>query len=118
MASDLRRLTADGSAVHSAEFIISSARLAELYECSALLRRTRMRSEEIVDEARALLAEAEERGDADRVATLREQLEEARGLYCKVLNGYVTLCAKITEERQEILQAHLERDRPGLSGAA
>ncbi|TMR95626.1 hypothetical protein [Nonomuraea basaltis] len=119
MGSDLRRRTADGSAVHTAEFIVSSARLTELYECSALLRRTRMRAEEIVDEARALLAEAEQRGHADRIASLRVQVEQARQAYCKVLNAYVTICRRITEERQAILQAQMERERhSGLSGVA
>ncbi|WP_336216420.1 hypothetical protein [Nonomuraea sp. LPB2021202275-12-8] len=105
--------------MHTAEFIVSSARLGELYECSALLRRTRLRSEEIVDEARALLAEAERQGDADRVLSLTEQLEQARRSYSKVLNAYVIICRKINEERQEILQAQMERDRhAGLSGVA
>ncbi|MEV4171926.1 MULTISPECIES: hypothetical protein [unclassified Nonomuraea] len=119
MGSDLRGETADGSAVHAAEFIVSSARLGELYECSSLLRRTRLRAEEIVDEARALLAEAEERGDAERALILREQLETARTLYCEVLNAYLTICRRINQERQEILRAQMDRDRlPGLSGAA
>ncbi|MEV0227923.1 hypothetical protein [Nonomuraea sp. NPDC050786] len=113
MGSDLRRRAAHESPEHSAEFIASAARLEELHECSALLRRTRMRAEEIVDEARALLAEAEQRGETDRVLELRVQLEQARGLYRKVLNAYVTICHKITEERQEILREHM-----GLSGAA
>ncbi|MFI7452038.1 hypothetical protein ACIBQX_31395 [Nonomuraea sp. NPDC049714] len=102
--------------MHTAEFIVSSARLGELYECSALLRRTRLRSEEIVDEARALLAEAERSGDAGRVLTLTGELEEARQAYAKVLNAYVIICRRINEERQEILQAQIERDR--LSGVA
>ena len=89
--------------MHTAEFIVSSARLGELYECSALLRRTRLRSEEIVDEARALLAEAERSGDAGRVLTLTGELEEARQAYAKVLNAYVIICRRINEERQEIL---------------
>ncbi|WP_188197030.1 hypothetical protein [Nonomuraea sp. SYSU D8015] len=119
MGSDLRRRTAVGSAVHTAEFIVSSARLAELYECSALLRRTRMRAEEIVGEARALLAEAEQQGDADRILRLRAEVEQARQAYCKVLNAYVTICRRINEERQAILQAQMERDRlAGLSGVA
>ncbi|MEV0383279.1 hypothetical protein [Nonomuraea sp. NPDC050643] len=119
MGSDLRRGTADGTAVHTAEFIVSSARLTELYECSAVLRRTRLRSEEIVDEARALLAEAEQHGDAERITALREQLEQARTLYCKVLNSYLAITRKINEERQDILRAQMERDRrSGLSGAA
>ncbi|MEV1167067.1 hypothetical protein [Nonomuraea sp. NPDC049784] len=113
MGSDLRRRAAHDSPTHSAEFIASAARLEELHECSALLRRTRMRAEEIVDEARALLMEAEQRGEVDRVLELRAQLEQARGLYRKVLNAYVTICHRITEERQEILQEHI-----GLSGAA
>ncbi|MFI7705688.1 hypothetical protein [Nonomuraea sp. NPDC049480] len=119
MGSDLRRRTAVGSAVHTAEFIVSSARLAELHECSALLRRTRMRAEEIVDEARFLLAEAEQLGDADRILDLRAQAEQARQAYGKVLTAYVTICHRITEERQAILQVQIERDRrAGLSGVA
>ncbi|MFI6602740.1 hypothetical protein ACIBHX_41350 [Nonomuraea sp. NPDC050536] len=92
------------------ESIVSSARLAELYECSALLRRTRIRAEEIVDEARTLLVEAEGQGDPGRILTLSAQLDEARAAYCKVLNAYVTICRRINDERQAILQA--------LSGAA
>ncbi|NBE94585.1 hypothetical protein FE391_16565 [Nonomuraea sp. KC401] len=119
MASDLRRRTADGSAVHAAEFILSSARLGELHECSALLRHTRMRAAEIVDEARTLLAEAERHGHADRVRALRQQLEQARRSYSKVLDAYVTICGKITDERQAIMRAQVEPDRrPGLSGVA
>ncbi|HEX4812333.1 MAG TPA: hypothetical protein VFV66_06225 [Nonomuraea sp.] len=119
MGSDLRRLTVNGSAVHTAEFIVSSARLAELHECSALLRRTRMRAEEIVDEARALLAEAEQYGDGDRVLALRTQVGQARQAYTKVLTAYVTILRRINEERQAILRAHMEQDRHrGLSGAA
>ncbi|TDE46254.1 hypothetical protein E1295_23505 [Nonomuraea mesophila] len=119
MASDLRRRTAHGSAVHAAEFIVSSARLGELHECSALLRRTRMRAAEIVDEARTLLAEAERQGHPGRVRALREQLEQARRSYAKVLDAYVTICGKIADERQAIMRAQVEPDRrPGLSGAA
>ncbi|MFC4013355.1 hypothetical protein ACFOY2_39435 [Nonomuraea purpurea] len=119
MGSDLRGLAAGENAVHSAEFIVSSARLGELRECSALLRRTRMRSEEIVDEARALLAEAERSGDDDRVHELREQYEKARSLYGQVLTAYVTLNDKIAGERQEIFRTQLRRERPpGLSGVA
>jgi hypothetical protein len=119
MGSNLRRRLAGGWAMNKSDFILSSARLGELFECSALLRRTRMRAEEIVDEARALLAEAEELGDADRIVRLRAQLEEARASYCKVLNAYVTICRRITEERQEILAMQLEQDRDsGLSGVA
>lgn len=115
MGSDLH----DGSAVQTAEFIVSSARLAELYECSALLRRTRVRAEEIVDEARALLAEAEQHGDAERAHLLRDHLEQARGKYCQVLNAYLMICRTINEERQEILGTQIERDRvSGLSGVA
>jgi RecA/RadA recombinase len=118
MGSDLRRKADDGSAVDSAEFVVSSARLGELYECSALIRRTRQRSEEIVDEARALLAEARQEGDAERVVLLTGQLEQARQTYAKVLNAYLILIRKINEERQQILQAQMERDRhdAGLSG--
>jgi hypothetical protein len=78
-----------------------------------------MRAEEIVDEARTLLVEAEQLGDADRILHLRGQLEEARASYCKVLNAYVVICRRITEERQEILQIQMEEDRnSGLSGVA
>ncbi|MEO3891077.1 hypothetical protein [Nonomuraea sp. B5E05] len=119
MASDLRRRTGDGSAVHAAESIVSSARLGELHECSALLRRTRMRAADIVDEARTLLAEAERHGHADRVRALREQLDQARRSYAKVLDAYVAICGKITEERQAIIRAQVELDRrSGLSGVA
>ncbi|WP_043624835.1 hypothetical protein [Nonomuraea candida] len=119
MTADLHSGTADEPAVQTAEFIVSSARLAELYDCSALLRRTRTRAEEIVDEARALLAEAERRGDAERALTLRDHLEQARGKYCQVLGAYLTICRRINEERQEILRAQMERDRTaGLSGVA
>ncbi|SEH00329.1 hypothetical protein SAMN05444920_11663 [Nonomuraea solani] len=119
MGSDLRRGTVDGTAVHTAEFIVSSARLTELHECSAVLRRTRMRSEEIVDEARALLDEAEQRDDTAHILDLRDQLERARTMYCKVLNAYLAITRRINEERQEILRAQMELDRrTGLSGAA
>ncbi|MEO3875381.1 hypothetical protein ABGB18_41920 [Nonomuraea sp. B12E4] len=119
MGSDLRGWMTEGSAVQTAEFIVSSARLGELYECSALLRRTRMRAEEIVDEAHALLAEAEQGGDAERVLSARDQLEQARAAYRKVLIAYVTLCNKITEERRAILRTQMELDRRSdLSGAA
>lgn len=111
MGSDLRRRMATGSAVQAAEFIVSSARLTELYECSALLRRTRIRAEEIVEEARALLAEAEQRGDAEQVIALTGQLEEAHASYSKVLNAYMTISRRISEERQEIVRAQVERDR-------
>ncbi|MEU4227430.1 hypothetical protein AB0F17_24305 [Nonomuraea sp. NPDC026600] len=117
MGSDLRGPRVSGSAVHAAEFIVSSARLGELYECSALLRRTRIRAEEIVDEARALLTEAEIQDDPERIVIRAAQLDEARQAYCKVLNAYVTICRRINEERQEIMQAQMERDRlTGLSG--
>ncbi|MCA2224605.1 hypothetical protein [Nonomuraea aurantiaca] len=111
MGSDLRGPRVTGSAVNDAEFIVSSARLGELHECSALLRRTRIRAEEIVDEARALLAEAEAQGDHERIVIRGAQLDEARQAYCKVLNAYVTICRRINEERQEIMQA-----LAGLSG--
>ncbi|MBF8190394.1 hypothetical protein ITP53_32725 [Nonomuraea sp. K274] len=105
--------------MHTAGSAGSSARLGELHECSALLRRTRMRAEEIVDEARALLAEAERSGDAERVVHLHVQLEQARHSYSKVLTAYVTLCRRINEERQTILGAEIEKDRQsGLSGVA
>ncbi|KAB8188819.1 hypothetical protein FH608_042845 [Nonomuraea phyllanthi] len=113
MGSDLRRRAPHESSAHSAEFIASAARLKELHECSAVLRRTRMRAEEIVDEARALLAEAEQHGDTGRALELTGQLEQARGMYRTVLDAYVTICRKITRERHEILREHL-----GLSGVA
>ncbi|GAA2215140.1 hypothetical protein GCM10009850_106070 [Nonomuraea monospora] len=119
MGSDLRSGTADGSAVHTAEFIVSSARLTELHECSAVLRRTRARAEEIVGEARALLAEAEQHGDMERAYLLRDQLEQARERYGQVLSAYLLLSRRINEERQEILRAQMDRDRlAGLSGVA
>ncbi|MEU8251513.1 hypothetical protein [Nonomuraea sp. NPDC048916] len=119
MGPDLRRRMVSGSAVHTAEFIVSSARLGELYECSALLRRTRVRSEEIVDEARALLAEAEQEGDPVRILILESQLDEARQAYHKVLTAYVTICRRINEERQAIIHAQMERERSArLSGVA
>ncbi|MGN9846233.1 hypothetical protein ACTMTI_49785 [Nonomuraea sp. H19] len=78
-----------------------------------------MRAEEIVDEARMLLAEAERLGDPDHILSLQAQLDQARQAYSKVLTAYVTLCARITEERQTILRAQMEQDRQrGLSGAA
>ncbi|SDM51843.1 hypothetical protein [Nonomuraea jiangxiensis] len=119
MGSDLRGRTADESAVHTAEFIVSSARLGELYECSALLSRTRARAGEIVDEAHALLAEAERDGDVERVLHVRDQLEQARAAYHKILVAYATLCDRITDERRAILRAQVELGRrSGLSGAA
>ncbi|MGI5268893.1 hypothetical protein ACQEUU_07075 [Nonomuraea sp. CA-218870] len=103
--------------MHTAEFIVSSARLAELHECSALLRHTRQRAEEIVDQARALLSEAEREGDAERAPELAAQLDQARRSYCQVLNAYMVICRRITAERQQILQAQLEADRhTGLTG--
>lgn len=83
---------------------VSSARLEELYHCSALLRRTRIRAEEIVDEARAMLAEAEREGDPGRIVMFSTQLEEARSAYRRVLDAYVTICRRINQERQAILQ--------------
>ncbi|WP_049563204.1 hypothetical protein [Nonomuraea sp. SBT364] len=119
METDLRRTASNGSAVHTAEFIVSSARLGELFECSALLRRTRQRAEQIVEEAGELLAEALREGDTGRAQRLGEQLEEARRSYAKVLNAYMILSRRISDERQEILQAQIERDRHAdLSGAA
>ncbi|MEV0197331.1 hypothetical protein [Nonomuraea sp. NPDC050691] len=115
MASDLRRHGETGSAVRTAELIVSSARLRELSECSALLRRTRLRAEEIVEEARALLAEAEGQGDPDRILALSGQLDQARQAYFKVVNAYVTICRRINEERQEIDSAHLALVRRGLT---
>ncbi|WP_327087779.1 hypothetical protein OIE66_36495 [Nonomuraea sp. NBC_01738] len=107
MESNLRMQSTTGSAVKTAELIVSSARLQELYECSALLRRTRHRAEEIVEEARMRLAEAEREGDAERVYTLSGQLDEARAAYCKVLNAYVAICRRINEERQDITTGDL-----------
>ncbi|MCF6472811.1 hypothetical protein FAF44_31100 [Nonomuraea sp. MG754425] len=119
MGSDLRSGTAGGSAVHTAEFIVSSARLAELHQCSAVLRRTRARAEEIVDEARTLLAEAERHGDVAGVLMLRGQFEEARERYGQVLSAYLLLSRRINEERQDILRIQIDRDRlTRLSGAA
>ncbi|WP_113705395.1 hypothetical protein [Nonomuraea lactucae] len=119
MASDLHRERAPGSVVHAAEHIVSTARLAELHECSALLRRTRMRAEEIVDEAHARYAEARLQGDPVRTLALGAQLDEARQAYLKVLNAYVVICDKISKERQEIVYAQMEFHRPtGLSGVA
>ncbi|MFG3442493.1 hypothetical protein ACGF0J_35075 [Nonomuraea sp. NPDC047897] len=119
MASDLRRHGSTDSAVRAAELIVSSARLAELHECSALLRRTRMRAEEIVEEARALLAEAELHGDPVRILALGAQLDEARQSYSKVLTAYVALCRRINAERQDIMQAQMRDGRSaGLSGVA
>ncbi|MEV4292627.1 hypothetical protein AB0K40_44575 [Nonomuraea bangladeshensis] len=94
--------------------------MTELHECSALLRRTRKRAEEIVAEARALLAEAELGGDAERILALRADAERARQSYCKVLNAYVAICGRITEERRAIVEEQFARDsrRQGLSGVA
>ncbi|MGW2145066.1 hypothetical protein ACWCOT_12215 [Nonomuraea bangladeshensis] len=93
--------------------------MTELHECSALLRRTRKRAEEIVAEARALLAEAELGGDAERILALRADVERARQSYCKVLNAYVAICGRITEERRAIVEEQFARDsRQGLSGVA
>ncbi|MEU5868636.1 MULTISPECIES: hypothetical protein [unclassified Nonomuraea] len=123
MASNLRWHRAGGMTMSKSDFARSSARLTELFQCSAMLRRTRMRAEEIVDEARALLAEAEaeELADPDRIERLRTQLEQARASYSKVLTAYVTLCRRINEERQEILamQMEMELNRDsGLPGVA
>ncbi|MER7505554.1 hypothetical protein [Nonomuraea pusilla] len=119
MASDLRRWAARGSVVRSAEFIVASARLGELHECSVLLRRTRLRAEEIVDEARRLLTEAEERGDTERAAALRVQLEAAVKAYHQVLDAYATICQKIDAERLAILRTRVTPDRDeGLSGVS
>ncbi|MGW0485948.1 hypothetical protein [Nonomuraea sp. NPDC003214] len=119
METDLRRTAGNGSAVHTAEFIVSSARLGELFECSEVLRRTRQRAEQIVDDAGAMLAEARREGDADRALMLAEQLDEARRSYAKVLKAYMILTRRISDERQEILQAQIERDKHAdLSGAA
>ncbi|MEU4579418.1 MULTISPECIES: hypothetical protein [Nonomuraea] len=119
METDLRRTAGNGSAVHTAEFIVSSARLGELFECSEVLRRTRQRAEQIVDDAGAMLAEARREGDADRALMLAEQLDEARRSYAKVLEAYMILTRRISDERQEILQAQIERDKHAdLSGAA
>ncbi|MFG1619443.1 hypothetical protein ACGFI3_42390 [Nonomuraea wenchangensis] len=94
--------------------------MTELHECSALLRRTRKRAEEIVREAGALLAEAELSGDAERVLALRADVEQARQAYCKVLNAYVAICGRITEERQAIVEEQFARAsrHQGLSGVA
>ncbi|MFI6922097.1 hypothetical protein ACIBIZ_19305 [Nonomuraea spiralis] len=123
MGSNLRWHWAGGTAMNKSEFTRSSVRLAELFQCSAMLRRTRMRAEEIVDEARSLLVEAEaaEIADPDRIERLRGQLEEARASYSKVLTAYVTLCRRINEERQEILAMQMEMElnhNSGLPGVA
>ncbi|GGT33022.1 hypothetical protein ACFFV7_33590 [Nonomuraea spiralis] len=123
MGSNLRWHWAGGTAMSKSEFTRSSVRLAELFQCSAMLRRTRMRAEEIVDEARSLLVEAEsaEIADPDRIERLRGQLEEARASYSKVLTAYVTLCRRINEERQEILAMQMEMElnrNSGLPGVA
>ncbi|GAA2309022.1 hypothetical protein GCM10010149_68960 [Nonomuraea roseoviolacea subsp. roseoviolacea] len=115
MASDLRRHGETGSAVRAAELIVSSARLRELSECSAVLRRTRLRAEEIVKEARDLLAEAERQGDPDRILALSAQLDEARRAYRKVVDAYLTICRRIREERQEIDRARMTLVRHGLT---
>lgn len=115
MGFDLRRQQITDSAVDSAEFIVSSARLGELYECSALLRRTRIRAEEIVDEARMMLGEAQRHGNPDHVLAFSAQLDEARAAYCKILQAYVTLCRTINEERQAIIRAQVERDRAAIT---
>ncbi|MBE1565304.1 hypothetical protein [Nonomuraea africana] len=108
--------------MRSAERIVSSARLGELYECSALLRRTRQRAEEIVNEARAMLAEAELYDDPIRVLALNAQLEEARAAYRRILQAYTTICRKIAEERSAIIMAEVKGARAvaqeGLSGVA
>ena len=52
------------------------------------------------------------RATHERIVTAGAQLDEARQAYCKVLNAYVTICRRINEERQEIMQA-----LTGLSGA-
>lgn len=105
MGSDLRRQWA----ALNAESIVTSARLLELRECSALLRRTRMRAEEIVNDARAMLAEAERDGDDARVLALNTQLGEATSAYRKILLAYVTIVRRINEERRSILSC---QDRP------
>ncbi|GAA2365905.1 hypothetical protein GCM10010404_20440 [Nonomuraea africana] len=122
MGTELSRQTTEDPAVRSAERIVSSARLGELYECSALLRRTRQRAEEIVNEARAMLAEAELYDDPIRVLALNAQLEEARAAYRRILQAYTTICRKIAEERSAIIMAEVKGARAvaqeGLSGVA
>ncbi|MBN6058184.1 hypothetical protein JYK22_40050 [Nonomuraea sp. RK-328] len=102
--------------MHAAELVVSSARLRELSECSALLRRTRLRAEEIVKEARDLLAEAERQGDPGRILALSSQLDEAREAYRKVVHAYVTICRRINEERQAITRARVTLVRRDLTG--
>lgn len=109
MGSDLRWQRVSGTAVLSAESIVSSARLRELRECSLLLRRTRIRAEEIVNDARAMLAEAEALDDHARVVALSAQFDEASTAYRKILDAYITICRTINEERRTILA---ERRRP------
>ncbi len=122
MGTELSRQTTEDPAVRSAERVVSSARLAELYECSALLRRTRQRAEQIVNEARAMLAEAELYDDPIRVLALSSQLEEARAAYRRILQAYTTICRKIGEERNAIIMAQVQETRTavheGLSGVA
>ncbi|WP_143591430.1 hypothetical protein [Thermoactinospora rubra] len=87
------------SLVRSAEHIVSSARLAELEECSALLRRTRMRAQDIVDQAQALLLEAELEGEPERIAACADQYDQARAAYAKLLDAYLILRGRIAAER-------------------
>jgi hypothetical protein len=102
MSTDLHRQPTGGPTVEAAERIVAAARLRELHECSALLRRTRVRAEQIVDEARALLTEAEREGEPARILAMGAQLDEARAAYCKVINAYVALCRRINTERREL----------------
>ncbi|MEV0581481.1 hypothetical protein [Nonomuraea sp. NPDC050310] len=90
--------------VREAEFIVSSARLKELQECSALLRRTRLRAEEIVNQARALHVEAVIDGEPSRVDACASQLEEAHAAYCRIVNAYLSICRRINDERLAILK--------------
>ncbi|MFI6501936.1 hypothetical protein [Nonomuraea typhae] len=107
-----KQLVAHAKVIYAAEDIIASARLKELYECSELLRRTRVRAEDIVLDARLMLADAERQGDIERIVALSASVDQARAFYDKVLNAYVTLCCRIREESKALL------DSADLSGAA
>ncbi|MBA2897065.1 hypothetical protein [Nonomuraea soli] len=104
--------------VRAAELIVSSSRLKELQECSALLRKTRQRAEEIVTHAKRVLADAEREGDVERIMTCASQYEQARAAYCRVVNAYITLCRRINQERQELLRDCQEQPDGLVSGHA
>ncbi|MFI6293466.1 hypothetical protein ACIBEJ_17880 [Nonomuraea sp. NPDC050790] len=106
-----KQLVAQAKVLYAAEDVLASARLKELYACSELLRRTRTRAEDIVLEARMMLADAERQGDPERIVALSAQVDQARAAYDKVLDAYVTLCCRIHEEQKALLDE-------GLSGVA